>query len=752
MLLQHLSLVLAFLADEYDDPTECVISGVNATLGYYKKLKKKATPGGSLQQTHLEALTRLTEVALQKMKYDDEAEWTGAGTRVDRDGDGGISDDDEAVFVELRKQLQQILAAVASIDESIFTTRVQNLIMETLNAAEQSLQGNGPTLTWQQAEVAVFAAYFFVEVLINAPGQTKSGVSVNTFVELPPEHQRTSTAVATKSSKLSFSVYPTLPLNALGRTIQAVAQSSISQFPHPAVQLQYFECLNRYSAFFVTRPDNLSTALFAFLDRRGIYNSHQGVRHRVWYLFSRFVKEVAVVVPGDYVAKVSQSLRVSTAMDERVYRAVTDQTPLSLLQDVLVVNADLPQASADEDPLRKATETAGLFDSQLYLFESVGCLISTLRSNPQQVVELLRAASEPLVVQLDNAVQAFSNKGGDLREVLQAHHLILALSTLSQGFPDLGNGTLTATDEGWVEVFKSMTERVLLALNALNRFSIIREASRGAFSRIIATTGRAVLPLIPNLIQGLLGEITAPELVDFLSFLGLLVSKFKVREESTDERYKTVMLTCRSSSLYQNEIRPMLDELLLVLLDRIFHFLNQEVTGTDDAVQKTDLQRAYVAFLAILLNAGLDSIFLSDRNKDQLQTILQSVVYYASNGDPLCQKACFNILNRLVTLWGSPAAVSANGNGTNGVTSANVPGFEGFIYETLVPLTFEVPAKASFDFGDAQAQQVSIQCGDYFSIDLQSLTISPFASFSFSSLLPGSNRNRQPPQTNQPKT
>lgn len=306
-LLRHFSLVLAFLADEYDEPTECVLSGINATLSYYKKLKKKvAATSGSLPASQVDALAKLVDVALQKMKYDDEAEWTGAGTGADKDSDGGFSDDEEAHFVELRKQLQTILGAVASIEESLFSSRVQTLIVETLRAVEQGLSGSGQQVSWQQAEVAVFAAYFYVEVLINSVNQPKMGVNVNTFVQLPPEASRTS------KNRLNFSVYPTLPLNTVGETVQALVESNVSNFPHPAVQLQFFECLNRYASFFITRPDKISSALFAFLDTRGLYNGHTGVRHRVWYLFSRFVKEVAPVVPGEYVEKVLSQMKVST--------------------------------------------------------------------------------------------------------------------------------------------------------------------------------------------------------------------------------------------------------------------------------------------------------------------------------------------------------------------------------------------------------------------------------------------------------
>ncbi|CAO1622643.1 unnamed protein product [Sympodiomycopsis kandeliae] len=683
-LLRHLSLILAFLADEYDEPTECILSGVNSTLSYYKKLKKRLAAGQSLPAGQLDALSRLVDVALGKMKYDDEAEWTGAGTRVETGDDaGGYSDEEEAHFVELRKQLQQILASVASIEESIFASRIQSLIIETLLAVEAGINGSGQQVTWQQAEVAVFAAYFYVEVLINAQGQPKSGVNVNAFVQMPP-----GTEASRAKQRLQLNVYPTLPLNQLGETVQSIVQSSVASFPHPAVQLQFFECLNRYAPFFLARPDNLPSALFAWLDSRGLYNGHTGVRHRIWYLFSRFIRETSPVIPADYTQRVIDGMR-----------------------DVLVVQAELPAASnGDEDPLVKATEAAGPFDSQLYLFESSGLLLSNLRNESDRLVSLLNTVCDPLVNQLQQAVQSFNANQSNLREVLQVHHLMLAMSNLAKGFPDVSAPSGSATnansgngaarpDDAWVQVFKSVTEQILIALGQLNQFAIVREAARGAFSRIVATTGEAVLPFIPNLIQALLSQVTTVELVDFLSFLGLVVAKYK------------------------HKVQPMLDELLLVLIERVFHFLNMPVSGTDDAVQRSELQRSYINFLSQAVTSGIDGILTSDRNLGQLQTILQSIVYYANEGDQACQRSSFGILSKLVVAWAGSGTLTSENNGvavkqsssstpsTNGKPASTppnvtVPGFETFIYDTLVPLTFEVPAKQSFDFTDAQSQLV----------------------------------------------
>ena len=290
-----------------------------------------------------------------------------------------------------------------------------------------------------------------------------------------------------------------------------------------------------------------------------------------------------------------------------------------------------------------------------------------------------------MLVQLRQAVQTYTAERQDLRAVLQAHHLFLASSTISKGFPDITPETQSADASAWVVVFKDITERILEALGELSHFAIIREAARGAFSRMVATCGDVVLPYVPALLNGLLSETQPKELVEVLSFVGLIASRYKAT------------------------IRPVMDELLIVLVSRVFHFLNREVAGTDDAVERTELIRAYIGLLSVLLGANLEGVLRSEKNQPQLEGILQSLVFYATSADVNTQRATFSVLHRLVAVWGGAPGTAAPGNTPAGATREPLPGFEQFIYETLVPLVFEAPSKPTFELGDAQSQQVLLE-------------------------------------------
>jgi exportin-T len=45
----------------------------------------------------------------------------------------------------------------------------------------------------------------------------------------------------------------------------------------------------------------------------------------------------------------------------------------------------------------------------------------------------------------------------------------------------------------------------------------------------------------------------------------------------------------------------------------VFAVLQAPVTGTDDALIRRNLQTAYLQFLTMIINAGLQGIFLTDR-------------------------------------------------------------------------------------------------------------------------------------------
>lgn len=170
--------------------------------------------------------------------------------------------------------------------------------------------------------------------------------------------------------------------------------------------------------------------------------------------------------------------------------------------------------------------------------------------------------------------------------------------------------------------------------------------------------------------------------------------------------------------------------LLLPLLSRIFHVLSGPITGTDDVQIHRRLKEAYLNFFTSLMNANLDGVFITDRNKPEFENVLTALLNMAQDSsDTASQRLAFSFFAKSVIAWGtSPKAATdpsvfaesamsthskavANGSGSASNQHAvpkedraaqALPGYENFIYQRLVPACFEVPANVNFSVNRSQ--------------------------------------------------
>ena len=293
---------------------------------------------------------------------------------------------------------------------------------------------------------------------------------------------------------------------------------------------------------------------------------------RSWYLFHRFVKHVR-----QHVGDIAETL-------------------IQALSDLLPIRAELSEETSDNDEEDISSsgnnQTANAqFDSQLYLYETVGCIASARSILVEKQVMLVTSVINPLFSDLDAYLgQA---KSGDKQSILQVHHLIMALGTLARGFADgtPANNLVTASPPPDIisTEFVRAAEAVLLALEGLRSSFEVREAARFAFNRLIAVVGSRILPQLPRWIDGLLSETsTKDEMAMFMKLLDQVVFGFK------------------------SEIYDVLNTLLSPFLQRVFAGIAEPVIGTDDEIQLTELKREYLGFLLVVLNNGLESVFVSE--------------------------------------------------------------------------------------------------------------------------------------------
>ncbi|KAJ6505980.1 armadillo-type protein [Mycena vulgaris] len=621
LLAQILPVLLRFMADDYDDTCTTIFPFLQTILTGYKRTRKMSSE--PIDDNKRSFLTSLLQVILAKMKWDEETDL--------EDPD----EDDNAEFEALRKELRILMDSVLVVDQDLVTDAVRSLAVNTIGAFQ-----NGIAVKWNDAELGVYLVNIFGE--INKVGSKGRAA----FCQAPAVERD-------KKKLIDYSEYPLTPH---GEMMFTLVQSNISSYPHRSVMLQFFETTSRYADFFKVRTGCIMPTLEAMIDARGLHNPDASHRSRVSYLFSRFIKEIRNDIPGDVAMNIASSMR-----------------------DLLPIEVKMPDAEDSDsstDLLSEAVRSSA-FDSQLYLYETVGTLCSLLSKTPAELASLLLSFVKPLMSELSDSLQAYRTKGSqDIIPIIKVHHVVMALGNIAKGFPEYPTPVPSGYVPLPVDVFAQVAQAILVCLEEMNVFKDVRDATRFAFARILATTGPNVTHFIPQLMTSLLTQFEPSELVDFLNFIGLLIHKL------------------------QTDLFSVLDELIGPLSAHITGLLTQPISGTDDQRVHVETKKAYLALLNNILASKLQGIFISQRNRGGFDSLMETMLRIAGDiSDPPSEKAALVFVNRSIAIWGQPVSAETNGSGPT-VEQNGLPGFEQYIYERFVPSVFQVPSLPEFNFKD----------------------------------------------------
>jgi exportin-T len=598
-------LLLRFFSDEFDEVCSTVIPSLTDVLQYFRKLSE-------LPNSFSEMLTPILNAIIMKMRYDETSSW-------------GHEDEqtDEAEFQELRKKLQVLQKSVAAVNQNLYIEVLSNLVANIF----QSLDEQGSQLDWRDLDLALHEMYLFGELAMPNQG-------LSTKNQPSPEASERLGAMMTKmvqSGKYSLAV--------CNRVITNLT-AGVANFPHPAIILQYMEICHRYCAYFETQPSMIGQVLEDFV--RLVHHDHVRIRTRSWYLFFRFVKHLRAQV-GNVAETVIQSIG-----------------------DLLPIKAEVPSDDADDDMSSDETDNSAdaVFNAQLYLFEAIGCISSTSTTPADKQALYARSVMDPLFSDMERHLP--QAKSGDSQAILQIHHIVMALGTLAHGFSDWTPGNQSSNQrpppKAVSDEFARAAEAILIALNGLNTSSDIRAACRSSFSRLLGVLGSAVLPQLPQWIEGLLSRSSSKdEMAMFLRLLDQVVFGFKT------------------------EIFDVLNVLLTPLLQRVFGGLREPISGTDDEIQLAELRREYLTFLGIILNNDLGGVLVSEANQSFFEELIGSILALATEIDPdsgnlPASKIAFSLLTKMASVWGGPdvANISANPT-TSGSPTPVIPGFDQLI-------------------------------------------------------------------------
>lgn len=138
--------LLRFLSDEYDELCSTVIPCVTDLLTL---LRKKAKANSVLYVENASMLPPLLNAVIAKMKYDDTSSWGNEDSQTD-----------EAEFQELRKRLNVLQQAIASIDQALYVDSISNVVI----TAFDNFQRQGRNVDWRDIDLAMHEMYLFGEL------------------------------------------------------------------------------------------------------------------------------------------------------------------------------------------------------------------------------------------------------------------------------------------------------------------------------------------------------------------------------------------------------------------------------------------------------------------------------------------------------------------------------------------------------------------------------------------------------------
>ncbi|KAM9823831.1 exportin-T [Neosynchiropus ocellatus] len=242
------------------------------------------------QKANIEAVML---AVMKKLTYDDEYNFENEG-------------EDEAMFVEYRKQLKMLLDRLAQVSPELLLEAVRRVFTSTMQGWQ--------TAQFMEVEVAIRLLYMLGEALPTSHGAHFSGDAAKT--------------------------------SALQDMMRTLVSCGVSSYQHTSVSLEFFETVVRYDKFFIVEPQHIPNVLMAFLDQRGLRHNSPKVRSRVAYLFSRFIKTLHKQMTAfieDILTRIQDLLEL--APPENGFPALLtsdDQLFMFETAGVLIVNGESP--------------------------------------------------------------------------------------------------------------------------------------------------------------------------------------------------------------------------------------------------------------------------------------------------------------------------------------------------------------------------------------------------------------------------
>lgn len=543
------TLLLTFLASDYDDISAAVF---DFARDYIQLIKQT----GSISNVEQGLLENMLFVVITKTKYDESYNFEQAG-------------EEEAMFDEYRKKLKVVFDNLAALVPELVLKVSKDYVITTLSRWQAS--------SYEDVEAAVSLFYSLGEALPASHGNHFS---------LP----NTPNDISDQQGSICK-----LKTSAMQEMMRLLVTSGVSSHSHPAVSLQFFECVARYEKFFTCEPEYIPTILTAFLDSRGMRNKTPRVRSRTSYLFSRIVRCLK-----NHIIKYTEDI-------------------LSQLTELLAL---APPDNGQIAPLLSN-------DDQLYLFEAAAMLIVFGTSDGPNKEILMRNLLSPVFAKVTLLMEKLQQEQDPVRQMSYAKGICHAMSVTARTSKAFSNqNTMSAC--GCVQLYLDALQLFINCLNVGIERELIGSGVRQLMHRlVVCLDGGNLLPLLPPASQALLHTPSSVVLTEYLPLINQIITKF------------------------QNEISVFLHSIFVPLVSAIFAALSEAIEENDEEEKRTRtlLQRNYYLFLTTIISNNLIDV-IAALESNILHQVLMSIVQGAIEfPDPVAQKNCFVILRRLTEAW-----------------------------------------------------------------------------------------------------
>lgn len=550
------------------------------------------------------------------------------------DADDGDNDEVNEEFYEFRAKLKFFQDSIAGLAPELYLNMLPLVINQSIfaddakdDSSSSSPQASGKN--WQTVELGLYE-------LINFNDSIK-----NNLINYPKAE-----------------ILVSKPMGICHQFLIKLMNLDISSFQHPLIQLDYFEIIIKIFPNLTNELKSNTELVYKilnnFLSEVGVFNANEKVKFRTWYLLFRFIK---LIKP--------QTLNNGAFLNELLVK-------VSVL---LPIKAELPKKDDELDIVESSN-----FNNQLYLFESVGLIISIHDIDDATKLKFIDLILQPLFSDLENLLKYKDSNDGLIN--LQIHHNFLAMGTFIRGY-HYENKAIYSDIIG--DKFLNCAQVIVIILENFNRLDVIRESARFSFARLIPILQDNLINELNKLIMIVLSSsnLSLIELTDFIAFINQIIHSYKDNEN----------------------IYNLLNNLLTPLINKAFELLKPQESKNDPKVSeeehvirdKITLKKSLLTLISTIVLNHQTSLLITETNKLILPTLLSKIFEMCyedlSVSDVTLVKLAITQLMNLANVFKNGKINDEKDKFSN---ISMVEGIDDYLINNSIKLTFEISFK-SFD-------------------------------------------------------